>query len=460
VLENAQPSFVAASTATAQTIDFGYVPVQGLTRSASFPVHNNPDAAAGAAFTASLDVDGVTKLGDASFATDVAPSDPANPLAAGASRISIASFTPPLAAGAYSATHTIATSDENIPGATAAASLVLTTTGRATAGVFPVSGDLFLFGNETFNTTSFALGDDVTVRKTGPGAMNINGAQSHPTSTTAHFIAEGGGAVRFDTDANATATTGLMVTARSTPITFNSRQHLRKLSVESSDVTVTPASGANTLVLGQLVDDGQSQVNLNDNNLILRAAGGGATVGVLGTDGAYTGVQGLVQRGYNFSAWDGDGLVTRTDDATVRGITTLAVATPADVFFIAPSDTMLWSGETVGGDDVLVMYTYAGDLNFDGLVDGADYGAIDNWVQFPGTGGYINGDFNYDGVIDGADYGIIDNTVQLQGPPIGGGGAFATASAMSSVTAVPEPAACGFALLAANFLTRRRRTRV
>jgi hypothetical protein len=44
----------------------------------------------------------------------------------------------------------------------------------------------------------------------------------------------------------------------------------------------------------------------------------------------------------------------------------------------------------------------------------ADYGSIDNWIQFPGTNGYMNGDLNYDGVIDVADYGVIDNSIQLQ----------------------------------------------
>ena len=35
--------------------------------------------------------------------------------------------------------------------------------------------------------------------------------------------------------------------------------------------------------------------------------------------------------------------------------------------------------------DIVVRYTYAGDLNLDGSIDGADYGMIDNYVQFPGT---------------------------------------------------------------------------
>src|SRR5687767_11025143 len=101
------------------------------------------------------------------------------------------------------------------------------------------------------------------------------------------------------------------------------------------------------------------------------------------------------------------------------------------------------------------MYTYAGDLNLDGLIDGADYGVIDNNVQFPGTSGYSNGDINYDGVIDGADYGVIDNAVQLQGDPFPSG----TYPGAGSVSAVPEPSACGCAILAARALLTRRRRR-
>ena len=86
--------------------------------------------------------------------------------------------------------------------------------------------------------------------------------------------------------------------------------------------------------------------------------------------------------------------------------------------FIGGAETALWSGVTVDATAVLVKYSYAGDANRDGVIDGADYGTIDNYVQFPGTAGFANGDFNYDGVIDGADYGLIDNSVQFQGEPL------------------------------------------
>jgi hypothetical protein len=104
-----------------------------------------------------------------------------------------------------------------------------------------------------------------------------------------------------------------------------------------------------------------------------------------------------------------------------------------------------------------MMYTYAGDGNLDGLIDGGDYGLIDNNVQIAGASGYFNGDFNYDGVIDGGDYGIIDNNIQAQGTPFSVSGV-----ASSDVTAVPEPSACGFAIFtaatAAGLRRRRRRS--
>jgi hypothetical protein len=163
-------------------------------------------------------------------------------------------------------------------------------------------------------------------------------------------------------------------------------------------------------------------------------------------------VEGYIRAAYNFNAWDGAGLLTTQPDA-LAGLTTLAVST-ADR---AARDS--FGGFSVGGENVLVMYTYAGDANLDGVIDGGDYGVIDNFVQVPGASGYANGDFNYDGVVDGGDYGIIDNNIQAQGP------AFATSGAAQSfglnVTSVPEPAlaTAGVVAFLVTHLTRRRRVR-
>src|SRR5256886_17230910 len=56
------------------------------------------------------------------------------------------------------------------------------------------------------------------------------------------------------------------------------------------------------------------------------------------------------------------------------------------------------------------MYTWGGDANLDGTLNGDDYFQIDSHFNQDGTVfGYYNGDFNYDGSINGDDYFIIDS---------------------------------------------------
>jgi hypothetical protein len=163
----------------------------------------------------------------------------------------------------------------------------------------------------------------------------------------------------------------------------------------------------------------EARLDLSDNDMIVDYdAGDPSPIG--GFDGtAYTGVSGRIARAYNFGAWDSPGLFTSQQQASAAvGLTTLAIAEASEVFFLGAGDTAPFGGVSVDATAVVIKYTWAGDANFDGVVDAADYGVVDNWVQFPGSGGYFNGDFNYDGLIDASDYGIIDNTVQLQGEPL------------------------------------------
>jgi hypothetical protein len=146
-------------------------------------------------------------------------------------------------------------------------------------------------------------------------------------------------------------------------------------------------------------------------------------------------------------------------DATGAGplVTTLATSTGEFALGLAPTDTATWAGQTVTGASTLVMYTYAGDLNLDGLINGDDYANIDFNSSTLGAQGYFNGDINYDGVINGDDYATIDFNANAQGAPFpvsaaAGGGSLA-------VTAVPEPASISVVAAATALLLGRRRRR-
>ena len=188
-------------------------------------------------------------------------------------------------------------------------------------------------------------------------------------------------------------------------------------------------------------------MDLKDNKLIVDG-------GNLGTfDGAaYSGLTGLIAGAYDFSAWDLPGITTSMPDAgPTIGRTTLAIGNAEDTFYAGGT----FGGIPVDSNNILIMYTWAGDVDLNGFVDAVDYGTIDQWIEFPVTTGYGNGDLNYDGVIDAVDYGIIDNGIQLQGPPMPRGNI--SASELASVAAVPEPAQVGMLLLLAPLRRRGRR---
>lgn len=104
--------------------------------------------------------------------------------------------------------------------------------------------------------------------------------------------------------------------------------------------------------------------------------------------------------------------------------------------------------------DVIVKYTYIGDLDLDGQVTGDDLTALVAGIRGNKTG-WENGDTNYDGVVNGNDFANLLTVLRLQGTPLGnsfGGGTF------TSGGAVPEPA-MAMGLVASLPLVMRRKRR-
>ncbi len=159
-----------------------------------------------------------------------------------------------------------------------------------------------------------------------------------------------------------------------------------------------------------------------------------------------------IDEGFHGGTWTG-----------TAGITSSSAALSTNTALGIESGGLLSSfdGQPVTSTDVLIKYTYFGDANLDGVVNGSDYTLIDNGFNNSLTG-WHNGDFNYDGVVNGDDYTLIDNAFNTQGPSLAAtsqemlGGQTSQIEAGSS-SAVPEPAALGITVLSGVALLRRRR---
>ncbi|MGE5610758.1 MAG: hypothetical protein ACM359_16020, partial [Bacillota bacterium] len=115
--------------------------------------------------------------------------------------------------------------------------------------------------------------------------------------------------------------------------------------------------------------------------------------------------------------WLGKGLtsnVAQARAAALEGYTGLGLMLNAENG--EPIKTT-FAGQAVGANDILVKYTWTGDLNLDATVDGDDYFIIDsNFISQLASPRYQDGDLNSDGVIDGDDYFLMDSAFIAQGP--------------------------------------------
>jgi hypothetical protein len=159
-----------------------------------------------------------------------------------------------------------------------------------------------------------------------------------------------------------------------------------------------------------------------DRMLVVTSAisiGAGATLDLGGNDmiihnGDLAALSGLLASGLNNGSWNGSGIASSAaaSDATYR--TALGILLNNAGAFGAAN---LFDGYAPSSSDVLIKYTYYGDANLDGQVDGSDYTLIDNGFNNQLTG-WQNGDFNYDSTVDGSDYTLIDNVYNIQGSPL------------------------------------------
>jgi hypothetical protein len=147
--------------------------------------------------------------------------------------------------------------------------------------------------------------------------------------------------------------------------------------------------------------------------------------------------------------WNGPGIVTgkgrQENVATAFDLYNLGAINNDDLNTVGIGGAYAtFAGQAVTPSAVLVKYTYGGDADLSGTVDGDDYSYWLNGflgLTDPAVQGWMRGDFNYDGVVDGDDYTQWLNSFLQAGPPL---------SDRAGPQPVPEPASMALLMVAAG----------
>jgi autotransporter-associated beta strand protein len=186
--------------------------------------------------------------------------------------------------------------------------------------------------------------------------------------------------------------------------------------------------------------------------------------------GSLSTITNQVESGYNNGNWNGSGITSSAAAADSTHLTALGVILNANdsnvPLYASGSPLGSFDGYNPAATDVLVKYTYYGDANLNGDVDGTDYALIDNGYMNQLTGWY-NGDFNYDGAVNGSDYTLMDNAFNNQGSSLASIIASPDAVTTSQIAgaqpaaaaSVPEPASGGLLGILSLSLLRHRAQR-
>jgi autotransporter-associated beta strand protein len=260
---------------------------------------------------------------------------------------------------------------------------------------------------------------------------NINGLlTANPDVTANGQLAIG---ALSGTGIQSRALSSLTIGSGGTVSLANSTAHANRTVLSTSALSLS----------GDSIDGWQGQLDLGGNDMIVHG-------------GVLADITSQIQSGLNSANsgyWNGQGIISSTAAADSTKLTALGVLSNSNGLYST------FDGQSVSTTDILLKYTYYGDANLDGVVNGSDYAMIDNGFN-AGLSGWQNGDFNYDGVINGDDYILIDNSFNSQPFSLAAGVAPTEMIAATSqqISSVPEPASVGLLAIAAAGLYGRRRT--
>jgi ELWxxDGT repeat protein len=206
----------------------------------------------------------------------------------------------------------------------------------------------------------------------------------------------------FDDEISADGNDVMLTVGLTGDLVFNVSQHLTALFMFGGSITLTQGGDKTLFTRGLQIVSDDAVLDLNNNYLLVDYV----------AQSNLESVQARINSARNFGAWDGPGITSSAARDNALNNTTLGAMEAADYLAIhGPGAT--FAGEPIDDTAVLVKYTYYGDTDFNGFLDGDDYARADNGYNFA-LGGWTNGDADGNGFIDGDDYSLIDNAYNTQ----------------------------------------------
>lgn len=295
--------------------------------------------------------------------------------------------------------------------------------GRAAAAVVePLERRQLLSGPTWLAAGSLATWDSSTTTLTVTGAATII---ADPGPDEPNIIASGSAAqlTIASSDSPADVHVGGITLSSGASLTVASVGATRSNSNHNVLVVGTPGSSTDPT----LSIDSSSKLDLQNNDVIVHTGssdrGSGSTdqLGVVNTDELAL-VAGLAARGRNVApggilngTWTGSGLTSSTaasaDAAAGDEQVILAVAQNSQLVLGSYSNWTVGSAsETLASNDVLVKYTFNGDLTLDGAADDNADTVLNGFYDAGASPNnpYALGDLNGDGKVDDSDVTIFN----------------------------------------------------
>jgi hypothetical protein len=255
-------------------------------------------------------------------------------------------------------------------------------------GGFGNVGQVFWYGGSTTLVNQGLISSETSgraVKLAAPGGITVQG--------TAQVM--NGGILNIDTLGSVIVTSGGDATA----------SHVRcaSLTVDGTAAVATAGNNNGVSIVKALTLGGSGTLDLNDNDLVLDYTG----------PSPLTAVQTLINSARADGAWTGAGLTSTAARNAAAQNTTLGVMEATEYKAIHGVGAS-FGGQSIDNTAVLVKYTYYGDTDFNGDVDGDDYSRLDNGFN-TALSGWTNGDTDANGVVDGDDYALLDLGFNTQG---------------------------------------------